>query len=151
MKHYAALALCGMLWMTPAWALEDKQDKAAQPQIDFYTTNDAGLVKAGGALGIPVFDFKDVLKSGRNFPLYARAGLSMTSTGARATLGGDLMTPWFLCFRGQIGSGLEVDAHSTYAQTTPYIRMGTQLWIFFSDVDFSRFGTNARGGLRLEF
>lgn len=148
MKRYAALALGGMLWMTPAWASESK---AAQPQLDFYTTHDTGTVQAGGALGIPVFDFKNVLKTDKNFPLYARTGLSMTNTGARITVGADLMTPWFLCFRGQVGSGLEVDAHSTYAQTTPYIRMGTQLWVFFSDVDVSRFGTNARGGLRLEF
>lgn len=148
MKKIAALALVGMLWASNAWAKEDKQ---AQPQLDIYTSHGSGAFRTGGAIGIPILDFGGLMHSKGNVPLYLRTGLTMTDTGARVTVGGDLMSPWILFFRVQAGGGLEINAHSTYAQTTPYLRLGSQLWIFFSDLDYSKLGTTYRGGLRIEF
>lgn len=126
-----------------------------KPQLDFYAgSHNAATLRAGGALGVPIGNLAPLLSTSQIFPVYLRGSLSLEDTTSRFTLGPDFMSPWILFFRGQFGGGVEAVRKTGAVTTTtlqPYLRLGTQVWICFTDVDLTREGTRYSGGFRFEF
>lgn len=144
MKYFWTVLLI-LFW---SFALADKP-----VQLDIYNTGPSTSFIAGGAFAYRVYDLGQDLATPDSFPVYGRFGIAMGSNYSRFTLGADAMSPWFFgLFRVQAGAGLEVDSIAADpTEVGPYVRMGSQLWVFFGDFDFSLNTTHYAAGIRLEF
>lgn len=120
---------------------------AQNVQVDAYLGG--GQLQAGGAFGYKIYNLGPDLGTAE-VPLYARVGAAMGADQSRFTLGVDAQSPEVVgLLRFDAGAGVEFTTHNS--GFAPYLRLGTQIWVFFGDLDFSTQATTYRAGLRLNF